>query len=411
MLLHAEHLRDAAEPGDKTSALMRALLAVPEWRDMYFRRLRTLVNDVLAAGRPEAVYDAGWVPPSRWRRWTTRPGPTRARASASRRTATACSRPSMLDAPSSRRTRGCRATSRPPEHRDRRDPALPTAGDTAEFVELYNPTRAGRRPVRLAHRGRHRPDHPAGHRDPAALDDDVRQQRPRLPRRLRSHGVRRRPLRRQPRGERQPHPDPPDGTTADTVTYGGAGWPVPTSGQSLELTDLAADNNNGANWRLSAGSGSPGTTAGAVVTAPGTPTIGTATPGNASATVTWTAPDSTGGSAVTGYQVRVVNAAGTQVGALRPAGAADTSLVVTGLTNGTAYRFQVAATNSVGTGGFSALSNTVTPSASAGVPGAPVIGTPSQGAIGGELTAIARWSAPPQTAARPSRATRSPRCG
>ena len=51
----------------------------------------------------------------------------------------------------------------------------------------------------------------------------------------------------------------PDDTTADTVTYGGAGWPVPTSGQSLELADLTADNNNGANWGLSAGSGSPGT--------------------------------------------------------------------------------------------------------------------------------------------------------
>ena len=37
---------------------MRAILAVPEWRDMYFRRLRTLVNDILATGRMEALYDA-----------------------------------------------------------------------------------------------------------------------------------------------------------------------------------------------------------------------------------------------------------------------------------------------------------------------------------------------------------------
>ncbi len=131
----------------------------------------------------------------------------------------------------------------------------------------------------------------------------------------------------------------PDGSTADTLTYGGAGWPVPTTGQSLELTDLAADNNNGANWALSTGSGTPGTvTGGPVITAPGAPTIGTATAGNATATITWTAPANDGGSALTGYQVRVVNNAGTQVGALRPAGAGATSLIVTGLTNGTAYR-------------------------------------------------------------------------
>ena len=47
-----------AETGDNTSALMRAILAVPEWRTMYFRRLRTLVNDILATGRIEALYDA-----------------------------------------------------------------------------------------------------------------------------------------------------------------------------------------------------------------------------------------------------------------------------------------------------------------------------------------------------------------
>jgi hypothetical protein len=384
-----------AEPGDKTSALMRALLAVPEWRDMYFRRLRTLVNDLLAAGRPEAVYDARLGPAQQtaaldYAAW---PYPGTSVGFATYR--------NRLFADIQARRTVFASDARVPDNQPASPNIVideiqhsPTAGDTAEFVELYNPLA---RAVDLS-----------GWRIANGIDLTIQPGTVILPRSTMTFvsndpGFRAAYGRTVFVGDRYTGSlaasanltlTRPDGTTADTVTYGGAGWPVPTGGQSLELADLAADNNNGANWRLSAGSGSPGTTTSAVVTAPGAPTIGTATPGDASATVTWTAPESTGGSAVTGYQVRVVNAAGTQVGALRPAGAADTSLVVTGLTNGTAYRFQVAATNSVGTGGFSALSNTVTPSASAGVPGAPVIGTPGQGAIGGELTAIARWSAP-----------------
>ena len=154
----------------------------------------------------------------------------------------------------------------------------------------------------------------------------------------------------------------PDGFLADTVSYGGPGWPVPTTGQSLELLDPAADNDDGASWVLSSGAGTPGTprSTGPVVTAPAAPVVGTATAGNTTATVTWTAPADDGGSAITGYQVRVVNGAGTQVGALRPAGAGS-HLTVTGLTNGTTYRLQVAAANSAGTGPLSALSNAVTP--------------------------------------------------
>ena len=189
----------------------------------------------------------------------------------------------------------------------------------------------------------------------------------------------------------------PDSSVADTLTYGGADWPVPTSGQSLELTDLAADNSVGTNWALSTGSGTPGTTAGGpVITAPGAPTIGTATAGNATATVRWTAPTDDGGSGISGYSIQVLDNTETQVGALRTAAAGATSLVVTGLTNGTAYHFKVAATNTAGTGAYSASSNTVTPVATT-APGAPVIGTPSQGAAGGSLTAIARWTPPAST--------------
>src|SRR5215831_11361096 len=126
-------------------------------------------------------------------------------------------------------------------------------------------------------------------------------------------------------------------------------------------------------------------------TVPGAPTIGSATFGNASATVRWTAPPNDSDSAISGYLVRVLNSTGAQVGALRPAGATATSLVVTGLTNGSSYQYQVAATNAVGTGPNSALSTVVIP---ATVPGAPVIRIASSGTAGGAITATANWNAP-----------------
>ncbi len=96
-------------------------------------------------------------------------------------------------------------------------------------------------------------------------------------------------------------------------------------------------------------------------TAPGVPTIGTATAGNAQATANWTAPASNGGSAITGYQVKTYDGSGTLVDT-------DTVGVVltfleTGLTNGSDYKFKVAAINTVGPGAQSGFSNTVTPAA------------------------------------------------
>lgn len=94
---------------------------------------------------------------------------------------------------------------------------------------------------------------------------------------------------------------------------------------------------------------------------PGAPVIGTATATSGGATVTWS-PPATGGLPLTGYSVRVVDAAtDQQIGDLRPAGPTATSLIVTGLVNGTAVRFQVQATTASGPSPFSEFSNTVTP--------------------------------------------------
>ena len=52
------------------------------------------------------------------------------------------------------------------------------------------------------------------------------------------------------------------------------------------------------------------------------------------------------------------------------------------------------------TGVYSAFSNVVTPDAGT-VPGAPVIGAPTQGAAGGSLTAVAHWTPPASSGSSP----------
>jgi hypothetical protein len=134
-------------------------------------------------------------------------------------------------------------------------------------------------------------------------------------------------------------------------------------------------------------------------TAPAAPTIGTATAGNASATVNWAAPANTGGAAITEYRVQVRNSAGTVLRTVNAIAPTARSTTVTSLTNGTAYNFRVRAVNSAGPGALSAASNSVTPRATtttttATKPATPAAPTATAGVAGGAITATAAWTAP-----------------
>jgi hypothetical protein len=96
----------------------------------------------------------------------------------------------------------------------------------------------------------------------------------------------------------------------------------------------------------------------APVTVPAAPTSVSAAPGNASATLSWT-PPSNGGSPITGYTISQYQA-GTLVGT-STAPASVTRSTISNLTNGASYNFAISATNSVGAGPLSTLSNTVVP--------------------------------------------------
>ncbi len=143
------------------------------------------------------------------------------------------------------------------------------------------------------------------------------------------------------------------------ITGTGASSPITVSGLTAgtPYTFTVHATNAVGNSAESAASNSA--TPSASVTVPGAPTIGTAVGGDTTATANWTAPGSNGGSAITGYEVKTYDNAGTLL-------FTNTVGVVltyekTGLTNGTVYKFKVAAINAIGTGAQSAFSNTVTP--------------------------------------------------
>ena len=103
--------------------------------------------------------------------------------------------------------------------------------------------------------------------------------------------------------------------------------------------------------------------------------------------MSWTAPASDGGAAITSYTV-------TSLPGNKTCSAAASPCTVTGLTNGQAYTFTVKATNPAGDSGDSSAASPVTPRAVPGVPTA-VSGVP------GNQQVVVSWTAPVEDGGSP----------
>ena len=119
---------------------------------------------------------------------------------------------------------------------------------------------------------------------------------------------------------------------------------------------------SGAAWELVAASGG-GADARWNLFLPAAPTSVTATAGNTQATVSWTAPSVLAQTPITDYVVEWTPAGGSA--STVSTGSATASYTKTGLTNGTAYTFRIAAINGVGQGAWSSASSAVTPTSDA----------------------------------------------
>lgn len=124
---------------------------------------------------------------------------------------------------------------------------------------------------------------------------------------------------------------------------------------------------------LSAGTGSPnyllyldpasttgGGTPPVVITAPAAPLIGAAVAlARKGASVSWTAPDN-GGSPISSYSIYAYRNGSSAVALAQTVSSNTTTATFTGLIIGSTYGFKVLATNSVGSGSLSAMSNQIT---------------------------------------------------
>ena len=104
------------------------------------------------------------------------------------------------------------------------------------------------------------------------------------------------------------------------------------------------------------------------VAAPAAPTSIIGTPGNGNISLSWVLPTSNGGSTITNYIVQYSNDNGTSWIEFSNPINTSTTVIVTGLTNGTGYIFKVAAVNSINTSPYSVYSDKLIPLTVPGIP-------------------------------------------
>ena len=132
--------------------------------------------------------------------------------------------------------------------------------------------------------------------------------------------------------------------------------------------------------------------------APTAPQALAATAGSGSVSLTWTAPASNGGSAVTSYNVyRGTSAGGEGSTAVGTVNGTTLSFTDTGLTNGTTYYYTLKAVNSAGTSSASNEANATPTAVTATAPTAPQ----SLTAAGGNNSVRLSWRAPSSNGGSP----------
>ena len=151
-------------------------------------------------------------------------------------------------------------------------------------------------------------------------------------------------------------------STPGSITGSGASSPISVSGLSANTSyTFAVTATNSFGTSLASSSSNSITTA----DFPGAPTSVSASDpaGNNDgyALVSWSAPASNGGSAITDYIVQYSSNSGSTWTTFSDGTSTSTSATVTGLTLNTAYIFRVAAVNAVGIGSYSTASASFTP--------------------------------------------------
>lgn len=128
-------------------------------------------------------------------------------------------------------------------------------------------------------------------------------------------------------------------------------------------------------------------------TPPGAPTALLATPGNGQVQLSWTAPLSNGGSAITGYNVYRSNTPGTPGLIIGSTIAGTTTYTDSTVVNGTPYYYEVTAVNVIGESAPSVQVPAI-PLGVATVPSAPTLNSATAGGNGSNRTVTLSWSPP-----------------